>query len=196
MKTCTRCGVSYPPECFRQDPSKKDGRYPRCRGCTSSAGWAGLVKVVRRRPCPGCGGYFSPRRPTSDAPLVRHCSRACAAEAGAFSREGNARWTGDSASYNAVHTRLRHRHDPGSCERCGAEGVTLHWALDHERCQSPLASAEGPYSTSLDDYLRLCVPCHKEMDLGRFLEVPPRVPPVPVTVRKKLHAQLLRQGCP
>jgi hypothetical protein len=68
----------------------------------------------------------------------------------------------------AIHMRLKNRPDPGACEHCGASKVTLHWALDHDRCLTPLESEQGPYSLDPSDYRRLCVPCHKTMDLEQL----------------------------
>jgi len=44
--------------------------------------------------------------------------------------------------------------------------AAYHWALDW-RTALVQEDEQWPYSANLDDYVRLCVPCHKAFDLGR-----------------------------
>lgn len=64
-------------------------------------------------------------------------------------------WKGDKASYYAVHAWVaRHRGRPQKCEHCGTtEKKKYQWAnKSHE------------YKRDLNDWIRLCVPCHKKYD--------------------------------
>lgn len=75
-------------------------------------------------------------------------------------------WTGDDASYAAVHTRLRKSRGPAtrySCVDC--DGVAKQWSYDH--CDPNGKNSElGSYSTNLDHYFPRCVSCHKRHDLA------------------------------
>ena len=75
----------------------------------------------------------------------------------------------DLVTYHTAHQRLARLYGrPSLCESCGASGQRVyHWALDHRRATTVLASEQGPYSLEPSDYIRLCVPCHKRMDLER-----------------------------
>lgn len=85
-------------------------------------------------------------------------------------------WSGESASYNAAHLRLKSvRGKPLRCDQCGVtgEGRQYHWALNwngqpkvRAEIVGPIHTRGVPYSTDPLDYSRLCVPCHKRMDLA------------------------------
>ncbi len=77
-----------------------------------------------------------------------------------------ANWTGDSASYNAVHMRLRTTYGSASNYECPCGNRSVHWAYLHND-PNEKTSDEGPYSTDMDCYLPMCVKCHKRMDLDR-----------------------------
>jgi hypothetical protein len=69
----------------------------------------------------------------------------------------NLNWKGDFVSYRALHKWVaRWKGKPNKCELCGLVDENhrrFHWAnKDHE------------YKRSLDDYMRLCVSCHKLYD--------------------------------
>lgn len=75
-------------------------------------------------------------------------------------------WTGDGATYGAVHLRLRDAFGPAKlrdCQHCGQRAD--HWAYDHG---DPDARTEPrrrlPYSVNLDHYIALCKTCHRRMD--------------------------------
>jgi hypothetical protein len=82
----------------------------------------------------------------------------------------NPRWKGDDAGYYTVHHRLsRYRGRPSRCDHCGHSDpdAAYHWALDWSRQPTTTTEDGLPYSTDLNDYVRLCVPCHKRMDLAQ-----------------------------
>jgi hypothetical protein len=72
--------------------------------------------------------------------------------------EGNPLWKGDGATMTAQHNWIKRRLGrPKLCQKCGTtEDRMYHWAnISHE------------YKRDVNDYVRLCVPCHKAYDLGR-----------------------------
>lgn len=74
--------------------------------------------------------------------------------------EQSASWKGNKAGYGAIHDWVRKwKGRPETCEKCGKSGLTgrkIGWAnIDHE------------YSRVLDEYIRLCVKCHREFDRKR-----------------------------
>lgn len=60
----------------------------------------------------------------------------------------------ENAGYGAIHDWVRRwKGAPNVCEQCGANGRFMNWAnRDHK------------YQRVLDDYIRLCVPCHRKFD--------------------------------
>lgn len=77
---------------------------------------------------------------------------------GGAPRERNASWTGDEATYHAVHKRLAAERGAASdytCELCDNEAE--EWAFDEPT----------GYSTDLSRYRPLCVPCHRRADRSR-----------------------------
>ena len=76
----------------------------------------------------------------------------------AASGENSYAWKGDNATYGSIHDWVdRWKGKPDTCEMCGTSGLTkqqIHWAnIDHE------------YRRVLDDYIRLCVSCHRYYDI-------------------------------
>jgi hypothetical protein len=62
-------------------------------------------------------------------------------------------WKGDEVSYNALHQWvLWHKVKTGVCTGCG------------RRRETQWANLSGVYLRDLDDYVELCVPCHRELD--------------------------------
>jgi hypothetical protein len=61
-------------------------------------------------------------------------------------------WKGEEATYSSKHHWVRnHKGKPKICENCGKSAK--HWAnIDHK------------YHRDLDDYIALCVKCHKKYD--------------------------------
>lgn len=69
-------------------------------------------------------------------------------------------WKGDGASYISIHTWVaKWKGKPSKCEVCGVENKKqYHWAnIDHK------------YKRVLDDYIRMCVPCHRNYDYKNHL---------------------------
>jgi hypothetical protein len=73
--------------------------------------------------------------------------------------EDNPLWKGSSASLVAKHSWIKRRYGrPQRCEHCGTtENRMYHWA-----------NISGEYKRDINDYKRLCVPCHKKYDLSKL----------------------------
>lgn len=69
----------------------------------------------------------------------------------------HAGWKGDKVTYSALHKWVRyHKGSAAECSQCGVKkdtGKKIEWSnIDHN------------YSRNLEDYISLCVPCHKAYD--------------------------------
>jgi hypothetical protein len=70
----------------------------------------------------------------------------------------NSTWRGDSAGYTALHSRIhRQRGQPSRCEKCGTEDPSMRYEW---------ANLTGRYE-DIDDYARMCLPCHRRYDAER-----------------------------
>src|SRR3954462_6546527 len=77
----------------------------------------------------------------------------------------NPAWTGDNATYRAIHLRLRKIPVSGPCAICGA--LARHWAYDHTDPNERHNELGAAYSVDLSHYFLACVPCHKRFDITR-----------------------------
>jgi hypothetical protein len=68
--------------------------------------------------------------------------------------ESHPNWTGDAASYAAVHFRLDRVHGKARDYRCGCGAQAAEWAFDE-----PVG-----FSTDLSRYTAMCSSCHKRHD--------------------------------
>ena len=76
-------------------------------------------------------------------------------------------WTGEDATYNAVHFRLRHQRGRAAAQTCECGEPAAEWAYDHSKSE-PKVDPEGkPYSTDLARYIPLCRSCHRRLDARR-----------------------------
>lgn len=78
----------------------------------------------------------------------------------------NGMWKGDTASYFAIHQRLkvtRGKASDHSCSECGNRA--RHWAYDNA---DPFEREDdgGRYSTNLNHYRPMCVSCHRKFDFN------------------------------
>jgi hypothetical protein len=78
---------------------------------------------------------------------------------GKFLKEENPAWKGEKASYWAKHMWISNNFGrPKKCEFCGVENKKMyHWA-----------NLSGNYLRETNDWIRVCVPCHKKFDMGRI----------------------------
>lgn len=76
------------------------------------------------------------------------------------SEENNYGWKGDDVGYVSLHIwAKKHLGQPKICEYCGKEKESnrkIHWA-----------NKSGKYKRDKDDWLRLCVSCHRKYDNKR-----------------------------
>lgn len=75
-------------------------------------------------------------------------------------------WSGENATYSAVHQRLKRERGSArkhACFDCGAKA--RQWSYDHAD-PDERRGGEGAYSLTLDRYQPRCVPCHKTYDLA------------------------------
>lgn len=74
-----------------------------------------------------------------------------------ISGEKNRKWKGDSVGYRALHIWVNARKGkPKICELCGKKKTTpksIQWA-----------NKSGEYKRDLNDWISLCVKCHREYD--------------------------------
>ena len=73
--------------------------------------------------------------------------------------EKSTSWKGCEATYSSIHDWVRYwKGNPDHCEKCGTNEkrkYKYHWAnIDHK------------YRRVLDDYIPMCVSCHKIYDLA------------------------------
>ena len=76
--------------------------------------------------------------------------------------ENNDCWLGDAAGYSAMHLRvISARGRPSRCACCDTTdpGIRYHWA-----------NLTGHYE-NVNDYARLCPPCHRRLDARRRAEL-------------------------
>jgi hypothetical protein len=74
--------------------------------------------------------------------------------------DDNPSWKGDNVKYCSLHQWLvRKKGKPSKCEHCGTTDIRRYqWAnIDHK------------YRRNVDDFIRLCIPCHKKYDYGTGL---------------------------
>jgi hypothetical protein len=66
-------------------------------------------------------------------------------------------WKGDDVSYSGLHKWVnKYLGRPDTCEHCGKSGLTGH--------KIGWANKSGKYLRDLNDWIRLCVPCHEIYD--------------------------------
>ena len=71
----------------------------------------------------------------------------------------NGNWKGNAASYDAFHKRVSaKRGRPQLCEECGKTKGRMQWS-----------NLNGNYA-DVNDYARLCISCHRRIDLERRIK--------------------------
>lgn len=84
--------------------------------------------------------------------------RSAGAPKGLLAGPSNPGWKGDSASYSAFHHRVTAaKGQPQQCSNCGTSDPSLSYDW---------ANLTGDYA-NLDDYARMCRPCHRNYDNNR-----------------------------
>lgn len=78
---------------------------------------------------------------------------------GRFLGEEHHNWRGDAVSYTTLHAWVRRRKPKtGACSECRAEVGT------GRRSGTEWANVSGRYRRDLDDFIELCIPCHRDRD--------------------------------
>jgi hypothetical protein len=73
---------------------------------------------------------------------------------GKYKGEKSGVWKGENITYGTKHEWVsRHRGKPSLCERCKTTEGYFQWA-----------NISGNYLRELDDYIRLCIKCHRKYD--------------------------------
>jgi hypothetical protein len=73
----------------------------------------------------------------------------------------NSFWVGDAVKYKPAHNRVyAARGRPQKCEHCGVSG---------DKAQYEWANVSGNYPDP-EDYIRLCISCHRRWDAKRRKE--------------------------
>lgn len=74
-----------------------------------------------------------------------------------FQGANHGQWKGENVSYEAAHQWVRRwKGKPTHCEQCGAPKTTP-WSIQW-------ANKDHKYRRVLDDYIALCMKCHREWD--------------------------------
>lgn len=73
-----------------------------------------------------------------------------------FSQENSSSWKGEKAGYFAIHNWIRKYYGSADhCEMCGKTKGKFEWA-----------NISGEYKRDRRDFIPLCQPCHRSLDLG------------------------------
>ena len=147
----------------------------RCELCLEAAreyARAGRERWVRECEVQGCGKVARGSRLCSmhGARVRRHGDvNANYSSSRGRRREQSGQWAGRDVSYAGMHSRVEQLYgSPRECARCGLndQSRVYHWALNWLLDPVVVWDELGrPFSLSEGDYIRLCVPCHKSMDL-------------------------------
>lgn len=80
-------------------------------------------------------------------------------------------WTGDNATYNGAHLRVKRKRGKPSehqCTDCGAQAY--HWSYDHADPAERIDDDGRRYSLDVDHYAPRCTACHKRFDCAALLQ--------------------------
>ena len=122
-------------------------------------------KYLESKICPNCRKRFQPIEA-----IRKFCTKDCYSQyqKGKSSNNKNKKfpqyqngkhpnWKGNQVSYSGLHYWVsRHLGKPEQCEDCGKSGLRgkqIHWA-----------NKSHQYKRDLNDWLRLCILCHKRYD--------------------------------
>lgn len=136
-------------------PNKLDNNSKRF--CSQKCKIKGQFKEKKSKICIYCGKEFLPR---GHSLKIRFCSHSCGSLGRKFKGlkgERNYKWKGNKVGYNALHTWVyREKGNPPKCQICGESKKMRHWA-----------NIDRKYQRKLEDFISLCVSCHKKYDLDK-----------------------------
>jgi len=79
------------------------------------------------------------------------------------------KWKGDAVGYRGLHDWVaRHKKKTGVCTSCGEEVGTAR------KTGTEWANVSGSYRRDLDDFVELCIPCHRARDSASATRPAPR----------------------
>lgn len=157
-------------QCGKEFVSKKACKNRIPKYCSSKCYGLSIAKV---KTCKQCGKEFynwqnkmfcsmecSGKSRQGKQLSASHRKKLSEARIGKFANENHPQWKGDDVGYGALHDWVyKELGSPMVCEKCGKTKTSnrnIHWA-----------NKSGEYKRDKDDWIRLCVSCHKKMDLGR-----------------------------
>lgn len=83
--------------------------------------------------------------------------------------EASPHWTGDDASYSAMHQRVKKARGKARDHECACGAPAAHWSYQHghpsERIGDTGNGTIAAYGTDIWAYRAMCVSCHKKYDL-------------------------------
>ena len=89
--------------------------------------------------------------------ISRMATRCISCSGKLMSKDKSSNWKGDKISYRALHRWIENwLGKPDTCKHCGRSNLSghlIHWA-----------NKSGEYKRDLEDWIRLCVKCHKQYD--------------------------------
>lgn len=123
-------------ELCKKQFSPSGSRKKRCTNCL-------------RRFCNACGKEYQAR--WNEFLTSRFCSPACSGKV--LMGKNHHAWKGDKATYGTLHSWVRRTKGKASkCVFCN-EGTRFEWA-----------NISGKYKRKAEDYMELCVSCHRRYD--------------------------------
>jgi len=97
--------------------------------------------------CQQCGKEFYTK--PSESKRNKFCSREC---------KDNSQWKGDAVGYSGLHLWVRKtKPKPNACGICGKITTKLE-----------AANISGEYKRDINDFIYLCVPCHRKFDKQKW----------------------------
>lgn len=119
-------------------------KFGRAKHCSRKC--AGVSRRAKRPLCKGCGNKVKLSK-------NEYCSWQCRAKH--FRGENHYRWIKGDVNYKTLHSQIGVLHGRISkCEMCGTENAKKYdWA-----------SKGHTYTRNIEDWVRVCVSCHRRLD--------------------------------
>jgi hypothetical protein len=162
-KKCLICGKNFLAKkdcktrnqlyCSRICYGKSIAKYKKCLNCKKQFyNWQNKYFCSMK-----CSGDFKIGKKLSE----QHKQKLSKARKGIYEFEKHPQWKGDKVGYGALHDWVRKKlgKHPKNCDHCGINGKkngrcwSIHWANKSQK-----------YLRDINDWLALCVKCHKEYD--------------------------------